>query len=324
MAFFDLPLDQLQAYLPPRTEALDFDAFWARTLAETAAHPLNATFEPVDYGLATIDCYDVEFSGYAGQRIRGWLLMPKARQGKLPCVVEYIGYGGGRGTPLDWLLWSSAGFAHLVMDTRGQGSVWLRGDTPDHEDLPGNPQSPGFVTRGVLRPETYYYRRLFTDAVRAVECAAAHPAVDAERIAVTGGSQGGGIALAVSGLSPLVKAVMPDVPFLSAIRRATQITDSDPYQEIVRFCRVHRDHVEQIFETLAYFDGVSFAARARCPALFSVALMDPICPPSTVFAAYNHYAGEKQIRVWEYNMHEGGGSRQNMEKIRFIRALWQS
>ena len=40
------------------------------------------------------------------------------------------------------------------------------------------------MTRGMLNPETYYYRRVFTDAVRAVEAAQSHPAVDAERIAV--------------------------------------------------------------------------------------------------------------------------------------------
>ena len=45
----------------------------------------------------------VEDSGYGGQQVRGWLLLPRPRSGRLPCVVEYIGYGGGRGLPLDWL-----------------------------------------------------------------------------------------------------------------------------------------------------------------------------------------------------------------------------
>ena len=39
--------------------------------------------------------------------------------------------------------------------------------------------------------------------------------------------------------------------------------------------------------TLAYFDGANFARRASVPAWFSAALMDDICKPSTVFAAYN-------------------------------------
>ena len=34
MPFFDLPLNELQRYLPPREEPDDFDAFWQQTLAE--------------------------------------------------------------------------------------------------------------------------------------------------------------------------------------------------------------------------------------------------------------------------------------------------
>ena len=35
--------------------------------------------------------------------------------------------------------------------------------------------------------------------------------------------------------------------------------------------------------------------------------MDETCPPSTVFAAYNAYAAGKDIAVYEFNGHEGGG-----------------
>jgi len=208
------------------------------------------------------------------------------------------------------------------MDVRGQGSSWRTGDTPDIEMENGNPQIPGFMTRGILQPKTYYYRRLFTDAVRAVEAARTHPAVDTHRLAVTGGSQGGGITLAAAGLVPDLSAVLPDVPFLCHYRRATEIVDTYPYQEISSYCQHHRDKIETVFTTLSYFDGMNFAARAKSPALFSVGLMDNVCPPSTVFAAYNHYAGKKKIKIWPYNYHEGGETFQTVEKINFLSKLW--
>jgi cephalosporin-C deacetylase len=322
MPFFDLPLDQLQTYQPPRNEPGDFDAFWQTTLAETRSHPLNACFEPFDAKLRSLETFDVTFNGYGGQPIKGWLLLPRERAGKLPCVVEYIGYGGGRAFPLSWLGFSSTGFAHLVMDTRGQGSNWLPGDTPDPEPDGTSPHFPGFMTRGILSPQTYYYRRVFTDAVRAIETARSHPAVDPERIAVTGGSQGGGITLAAAGLDPTVKAAMPDVPFLCMYRRATQLINTHPYAEISSYCKAHRDQVEQVFKTLSYFDGLNFVVRAQAKALFSVGLMDEICPPSTVYAAYNYYTGPKEIKIYEYNNHEGGGIFQSVEKISFLDALW--
>jgi cephalosporin-C deacetylase len=319
---FDLPLEQLQTYQPPRTEPQDFDAFWHETLNWTRGFPLEARFEPADFGLATVETFDVTFRGFGGHPIKGWLMLPRHRREPLPCVVEYIGYGGGRGTPYFWLLWSGAGYAHLVMDTRGQGSMWVKGDTPDPTPDGNDPHCPGFMTMGILDPETYFYRRVFTDAVRAVEAARSHPAVDASRVTITGGSQGGGITLAVSGLDPSVTAAMPDVPFLCHYQRATEITDAAPYNEIVQYCKVHREATDQVFTTLSYFDGMNFAARAQMPALFSVGLMDMICPPSTVFAAYNHYSGPKQIQVWKYNSHEGGELHQKGAQIKFLQELW--
>jgi cephalosporin-C deacetylase len=315
---FDMPLDQLAAYRPDRAEPADFDAFWAATLDEAASHDLEARFEPVETGLLAIRTLDVTFRGYGGQPVKGWLQLPVAG-GPLPCVVEYLGYGGGRGLPHEWLVWASAGYAHLVVDVRGQGSGWRVGATADVADGPVGPHAPGFVTQGIEDPHRYYYRRVFTDAVRAVDAARVHPDVDASRIAVTGGSQGGGITLAVAGLVPGLSAVAPDVPFLCAFRRAAEITDRPPYSEIVRYCKVNRHRAESAFATLSYFDGVNMAARATAPALFSVALMDQTCPPSTVYAAFNHYGGPAEIRVWPWNEHEGGEGFQVSEKLTFFR-----
>lgn len=321
MPFFDMPLEQLQAYKPERSEPADFDAFWQTTLDEARTYPLNARFERVDYGLKLFETYDVTFNGYGGQPIKGWLTLPAGRGGKLPCVVEYLGYGGGRGFPINHLIWPSMGYAMLLMDTRGQGSAWSNGDTPDLPDG-ANPSIPGFMTQGILDPKTYYYRRVFTDGVRAVEAARSHDAIDASRIAVTGGSQGGGITIAVSGLVPDVVASMPDVPFLCHYRRAVTMIGTAPYNEINRFLSTHRDKADRVWSTLDYFDGVNFAPRAKAYTLYSVGLMDQVCPPSTVYASYNYVTAPKEIRVYPYNEHEGGGSYQTIEKMQFIRALW--
>ena len=144
--------------------------------------------------------------------------------------------------------------------------------------------------------------------------------IDPKRIAVTGGSQGGGIAIAAAALEP-VAALAPDVPFLCHYRRATEIVATHPYGEITQYLKMHRDQLEQVFSTLSYFDGINFAKRTSSPALYSVGLMDDICPPSTVYAAFNHHAGQKEIRVYPYNNHEGGQSVQGLEKLRFF-ARW--
>jgi cephalosporin-C deacetylase len=317
MPLYDFSLDALRAYTGQTQAPADFDAFWAETLAQARAHPLAATFTPTAPDLTLVQAFDVTFAGWGGHPVRGWFILPRGTTGPLPCVVKFIGYGGGRGFPHDHLLWPNSGYALFVMDTRGQGSSWSRGDTPD--PVGSDPAHPGFMTRGILDPATYYYRRVFTDAVRAIEAAQSHPAVDPARIAVTGGSQGGGIAIAAAGLVPGLRAAMPDVPFLCDFPRSVTVTPRDPYPEISRFLAVHRDKVAQAFRTLSYFDGVNFAARARAAGLFSVGLMDTICPPSTVFAAFNAWGGtDKDIREWAFNDHEGGGTFQEREQAAWL------
>lgn len=323
MPLFDLPLAEMRSYSPELSAPSDLDAFWAHTLADARSHPLEATFTPVDSGLRAIDTFDVTFSGFGGQPVKAWLHLPAGAEAPLPVVVEFIGYGGGRGLPHEKVLWAAAGYGHFVMDTRGQGSTWSVGDTPD-ADAFGAPAHPGFMTRGILDPTTYYYRRVYTDAVRATDAARTHPGVDARHVVVTGGSQGGGLAIAAAALGEGIGAAMPDVPFLCDFPRGTTLMDKDPYGEIVRYLKAHRDHVEVAARTLSYFDGAILARKAAAPALFSVGLMDEICPPSTVYAAYNAWSGPKQMVEYPFNDHEGGQGFHDIAKMRWLREQLRS
>ena len=320
MALFDLPLAELERYRPDVREPADFDASWAATCARARTVAPVLDVSPVDNGLALVDTWDVTFAGFDGHPIRAWYSRPPAPADALPAVVEYLGYGRGRGLPHERPTWAAAGYAHLLMDTRGQGGQYgTGGDTPD--PVGAGPAAPGFLTRGVGDPEQHYYRRLVTDAVRAVDAVRVLPGVDPRRVAVAGNSQGGGLALAVAGLVPDLAAVLANVPFLCHPQRALEITDAHPWQEVVQYLSVHRGAQEAVLHTLSYVDGVSFARRAGAPALFSVGLRDTICPPSTVFAAYNTYAApEKEIAVYAFNGHEGGDATHVRRQLDWVSA----
>jgi len=317
---FDLPLPELETYLPVVREPDDFDAFWRDTIAEARSVATGPVLRPTASPFTTLDVYDVTFSGYAGDPIKAWLTLPRHADGPLPAVVEYNGYNGGRGLPVERLGWASSGYAHLFMDTRGQGGGWGSGGaTPDPHGTGSS--TPGFMTRGIEDPADYYYRRVYTDAVLAIDAVRSLSQVDETRVAVAGGSQGGGIAIAAAGLSDDLVAAMPDVPFLCHFERAVGFTGQDPYQEIARYLSVFRGADERVFDTLSYFDGVNFARRATAAGLFSVALHDAICPPSTVYAAFNHFGGaDKRIEVYTHNQHEGGQSYQWLAQTTFLGA----
>ena len=107
--------------------------------------------------------------------------------------------------------------------------------------------------------------------------------------------------------------------FLADFPRAITITDAYPFREITDWLKVHRHRADAALATLAYFDSSTLALHARVPGDFTVGLMDLITPPSTVFAAYNAWAGEKDMTVWSYNGHEGGGLDDFPRELAFLR-----
>lgn len=301
----DLDEEQLWRFRSSADEPADFDSFWAQTLGQVDRLPLSVTLRPHELQLDGIEIFDVRFAGFDGHPIAAWLYMPRRRDAPLPGVVEYVGYEGGRGHALQGFFWAAAGYAHLVMDARGQGSGWSAGDTGDPAGIPG-PAAGGFLTRGIESRETYYYRRLYVDAVRAVDAMASLPAVDAARLAVIGQSQGGSLALVAGAFRDNLRAVVSLQPGFCDYRRSVDITDSEPIAEIVRYLAIHRGRADRVFETLSYFDCVNIAKRITASTWMAAGLMDQVCPPSTIFGAFHNLAGPKSMRLWPYNAHEGG------------------
>lgn len=321
MPFTDLPLAQLLDYRSPDVEPEGFDAFWAATL-EANKQYTDVSFERIDSGLRLIDSYDVTFAGYGGAPVRGWLHVPRdAAPGALPVVVQFLGFSTGRGLPHEDTLWAQAGHAQFIMDTRGHGAKLTVSHTTDLDPTVGQP-GVGRMTGGIRRPNDYVYRRIFVDAVHAVRAVRSHPLVDGNRIVLSGKSQGGGITLAAAALTPDVLGVLVDVPFLSHFSRAVGVATQGPYLEVKQYLQVYRDEVSTVFDTLAHFDAVNFARRVSAQALFSVGLMDPVSPPSTVFAAYNSFAGDKGIEIYPYNEHEGGGAHHVLKQLRWVGDLF--
>lgn len=317
MALFDMSLSDLQQFLPERDEREDFDAFWSDTLAE---QDQDLALESVPHsGAGTmIEISDLTYGGFGGHPIKGWHLRPAENFRRGRAVVQYAGYPSGRGYPHQWLNYAVAGFDVFVMDNRGQGGASEHtGHTPDPYPNPAN-EVPGFMTRGIEHRDSYYLRRLYVDAVRFIDVVKTIMDDAAPSPVIACGSQGAGIGLAVTGLRDDLELALLDVPSFALIRRHTEISNVGSRSEIARYLAIHREAIDTVFETLSYFDTVNFAARSRAEAAFSVGLMDQICPPSTVFAAYNHYAGTKRMQVWPYNGHEGGGPLQAQQHVAFL------
>jgi cephalosporin-C deacetylase len=297
MPSIDMPLDQCRQYKPSLYRQEDFHQFWDSTLAESARQPLNAELIPYNLPAGGVQCYAVRFDGFGGGRIAGWYVRPE-RQGKFPGLCWYHGYSGRAPRPLDLLAYANQGICVLSMDCRGQN-----GQSQDAAVYPEG-HHMGWMTAGIRSPKTYYYRAVYTDAVRALELLAHRDEVDASRLAITGGSQGGGLTLAVAALSRRPILALPDIPFLCDFPRSIAIAANGPYPEIVGFLKQFPHLYEQSMRTLSYFDCMNLAPSITCRTIFSNSLWDDICPPSTIYAAYNHMTAEKQMEIYPFHKHE--------------------
>ena len=302
MPWFDMPLERLREYRTSTQEPEGLDQWWAERLDLARAQAQPATFTPHEPDVyRPFQVFDVVYSGAGGDPIRAWYIKP-AGQASSPVVVKFIGYGGGRGAPAEHFLLPSLGYAVFVMDSRGQGGKWTTGGTPDGRGGTGAENSL-VMTRGITSPEGYYYTRLFTDAARAVDVAA-ELAGAGGTVAVSGGSQGGGLALAAAALRrDAVSVCHADLPFLCDIQRAVTFAPRPPYTEISEFLAENVALIDAALNTLRYIDCALLARRITAPTLFSVGLMDEVCPPSTVFAAYNEINADKDIIVYPYSGH---------------------
>src|SRR5215472_13834624 len=116
--------------------------------------------------------------------------------------------------------------------------------------------------------------------------------------------QGGGLALAAAALHRDKVAVChADVPFLCDIQRAITLAPHAPYTEIPEFLAENVALIDLALNTLRYVDCALLARRITATCLLSAGLMDDICPPSTVFAAYNEITAAKDIAVYPYTGH---------------------
>ncbi len=297
MPSIDMPLEQMRQYKPTLYREADFEDFWESTAREAVDQPLNNELIPYDLPAAELQSYAVRFDGFKGGRLAGWYVRP-TRRGKFPGVCVYHGYSGRGARPLDVLALAAQGVCVLSMDCRGQN-----GQSQDNA-VTNEGFAPGWMTKGIREPKQYYFRYVYADAVRALEMLARREEVDDSRLAITGGSQGGGITLAVAALSDRPILALPDCPFLCDFRRAIEVAPAGPYGEVVTFLRSFPHLYPDVMRTLSYCDCINLAPWITCRTIVCNCLWDDVCPPSTIFAAYNHVLAEKRIEVYPFHKHE--------------------
>ncbi|MBX3071429.1 MAG: acetylxylan esterase [Thermomicrobiales bacterium] len=275
----------------------DFDAFWDELLARAAATPLNPTLEPIPLRSSDqVETFEIHYDSLDGVRIAGWYCRPRASYipPPYPALLQVPGYISEPTLPKSW---AKLGYAAVGVAPRGK----LRSNAQF------NPGYPGLLTHNIVDKETYSYRAFYIDACRAVDFVQSRPEVDASRIGVQGGSQGGALTLTTAALrNDAITCGAAGAPYLTGFMDAASLTHSQPYEEMNEYMRLYPEREEQVRRTLDYFDCINFAPRITAPMLVTVGLGDDVCPPETAFDLVRAMSGPVEMITSPRCGHDAG------------------
>ncbi len=263
----------------------DFDAFWANSLRELAAVPPSYKVTPQKRGAhAKTNLYKVEMTSFGGLVVRGWLEVPKKR-GVYPVLLRVPGYEGNM-EPIDQ-------YDDLIV---------FSFNPRDHGDSDNTGErSYAMWTRGMEAKESYFYRGLYLDCIRAVDYLISRKDVDDSRIAIWGGSQGGGLSFATAALDQRIDLCIADIPFLSDWQKYFEVTH---WGEIDLWFAAHPTQTWlSMLHTLSYFDTMNMASKINCRVIMGIGLQDDVCPPATSFATYNRIKSPKSYTIYKNSVH---------------------
>ncbi len=304
MPALDKPLEELLKYSSCTPRPGDFDAFWDAGLSELDTLDPQVSYQPADFSASYATCRSLHFTGTGGARVHARIATPTVPAAKPgPALLFFHGYSGSAPSWVDMLPYVAAGFTVAGLDCRGQGGL-----SDDSVSTKGNTLH-GHIIKGLDdAPERMYYRNVFLDTALLARIVMDLDTVDATRVGVSGGSQGGALALACGALEPRVQRVYSQYPFLSDYKRVWDMDlDQNAYSGLRdyfrRFDPLHKREAA-IFEKLGYIDVSHLSARIQGEVLMSITLLDNICPPSTQFAAYNAIGSKKSYLLYPDFGHE--------------------
>jgi cephalosporin-C deacetylase len=280
---------------PTQVNPPDFDAFWEGERKRLAAVPLDARWTPLpDYGTTSAECFQIDLQNVgptAGtSRLYGILCTPRAA-GKYPALLAVPGAGVRPYRGLAVL--AGRGLITFQIGIHGIPVV----QPQEVYDSLGRGGLSGYQTFGLDSRERYYYRRVYTGTLRANDFLTSLPQWDGRNLGVTGGSQGGALAIVTAGLDRRVTRLAAYYPALSDVTGYLHARAGGwPHMfRAIDGPNFHRDEAK--IATSRYYDVVNFARRVTVPGLYSWGFNDETCPPTSMYAAYNVITAPKRLML---------------------------
>lgn len=275
----------------------DFEQFWQNTIDELhATDPAYSVELDMDRTTSAHSVYNVHMRSLGGVIVQGWLTVPKVK-GKYPVLVALPGCKVNLKPILadEFVL-----FLLNIRVSKAQGEEVLDKEID-------------YALYNIDNKDKYIYRGAYMDCVRAIDFLFAYKDmgfnIDVSRIGVSGGSQGGALALVTAALDHRVKACVADNPIYCDVHNLIAIAESKTPVSwpIIRYKQyLQRSpylNMKTITNTMDYYDPQNFTPMIQCPILLAMGALDILAPPSTIIAAYNKLSTATKKKSEIYNFY---------------------
>lgn len=270
---------------PLTQEPADFDQFWNGAIAQARMTPLKPQMRLLaERCTSTQNVYEVSFHNYGASKVYGILVVPK-KAGKYPAILHVPG-AGVRGYEGSYLA------DNIITLQIGIHGIPLTLPQELYTSLGGGAFN-GYQYYSMNDRDKHYFKRVFTGCVRAIDFIYELPEFDGTNVGVTGGSQGGALAMVTAGLDERIT-------FLSAYFPALCDYAGYLHGRAGGWPHYFRDKkpLPNEVETLAYYDVVNFARRIKAKGWYTWGYNDVVCPPTSMYAAYNVVTAPKELALY--------------------------
>lgn len=274
---------------PTIKDPADFVQFWEQAKKDNAAIPIDArmTLLP-DRCTEKVNVYHVNLQNYRlGSRFYGILCVPKA-EGKYPALLHVPGAGvrpyyGDVATAETGIITFQVGIHSIPVTME-----------PELYSALGAGALYRYFTFNLDDKDSYYYKRVYLGCVRANDFLVSLPQFDGVNLAVTGGSQGGALSIVTAALDPRVKYLASYYPALSDVTGYLE-GRAGGWPHIFDKNNAAVNNTKAKLDAFSYYDVVNFARQLKVPGLYSWGFNDEVCPPTSMYAAYNVITAPKEL-----------------------------
>jgi len=163
------------------------------------------------------------------------------------------------------------------------------------------------------------YVKWLEDAASAVSWALSLDAVQSERFAFFGSSQGGGTSLLMASIFTEIgtRAVAADVPYLTNFPLMYEQDDRGAYAGAFSAMETEKGSTEE-WRALGFIDTVSHVHRLRMPVLLTAGSLDTATPPASVSSLFGLLPGTRS-----YTLMDGVGHRYTTPFLRLAKSWFQ-